>query len=104
MYGTRGILIGIAAALALVAPGAAHANTKTVGDGNDTASALDIRSISHGHKGSRVTHTLRTYGRFSSRLLRGDAVIVFAFDTNGTARSTERFVFVFWASGSLRAV
>jgi hypothetical protein len=104
MRGTGGILIGIAAALALVAPGAAQANTKTVGDGNDTANALDIRSVSHGHKRARLTHTLRTYSRFSARFLRGDNGILFGFDTNGSARSAERFAVIFWAGGRLHAV
>jgi hypothetical protein len=98
----RSALVGVIAVLALAGPESAPANTKTVGDGNDVSIALDIRSVSHGHARSRVTHTLRTYGAFSSRLLQGDNVIVFAFDTNGTARSAERFVFVFWA-GRLRA-
>jgi hypothetical protein len=99
----RGALAGLIAALALAGPGAAEANTKTVGDGNDVASVLDIRSVSHGHAGSRLTHSLRTYASFSARLLRGENVIVFGFDTNNRARSAERFVVVFWAAGRLRA-
>jgi hypothetical protein len=98
----RRALIGVIAVLALAGPESAPADTKTVGDSNDVPTALDIRSVSQGHARSRVTHTLRTYEAFSSRLLQGDNVIVFGFDTNGTARSAERFVFVFWA-GRLRA-
>jgi hypothetical protein len=65
---------------------------------------LDIRSVGQGHKGTRLTHTLRTYGRFSSRFLDGNNGIAFGFDTNGSARSAERFAIVFWAGGRLRSV
>lgn len=90
-------------ALALY-PSTARADSETVSDGNDVATKLDIRSVSQGHKRHSVTHTLRTYGRFSSKSLDGDTGIAFGFDTNGTARSTERFAIVFWGGGRLRAV
>ena len=102
MRTSRRALIGVTVLLALAVAPAAQADTKTVRDGNDVATALDIRSVSQGHARSRVTHSLRTYGAFSSRFLQGDNIIGFGFDTNHTARSAERFVFVFWA-GRLRA-
>jgi hypothetical protein len=105
LMGTRHrALSGVAALLALaVAPAAAQANAKTVGDGNDVATALDIRSVSHGHRGARLTHSIRTYGAFSSRFLSGDNGFLFGFDTNGTPSTAERFVIVFWGGGRLRA-
>jgi hypothetical protein len=105
LMGTRHrALSGVAALLALaVAPAAAQANAKTVGDGNDVATALDIRSVSHGHRGARLTHSIRTYGAFSSRFLSGDNFFVFVFDTDGTRSTAERFVVVFWGGGRLRA-
>jgi hypothetical protein len=97
-------LSSVAVLIALAAsPAAAHANAKTVSDGNDVATALDIRSVSHGHRGARLTHTIRTYGAFSSRFLSGNNAFVFGFDTNRTARTAERFVVVFWGGGRLRA-
>jgi hypothetical protein len=101
---THRALSGVAALLALaVAPATAQANTKTVRDGNDVANSLDIRSVSHGHKGARLTHTIRTYGAFSSSFLSGNNGFAFGFDTNGTARTAERFVVIFWGGGRLRA-
>lgn len=95
---------GVAALLTLaVAPATAQANTKTVSDGNDVAIALDIRSVSQGHNGARLTHSIRTYGTFSSSFLRGDNAFLLGFDTNGTASTAERFVIVFWGGGRLRA-
>jgi hypothetical protein len=97
-------LSGVAALLALaVVPATAQANTKTVGDGNDVATALDIRSVRHGHSGARLTHSIRTYGAFSSRFLSGENAFVLGFDTNGTPSTPERFVVVFWGGGRLRA-
>jgi hypothetical protein len=90
--------------VALALPAIAEADTKTVRDGDDVANALDIRSVSQGHSGTRLTHTLRTYGHFAGRFLNGDNAIGFGFDTNRTASSLERFVVVFWANGALRAV
>jgi len=97
-------LSGVAALLTLaVAATTAQANTKTVSDGNDVATALDIRSVSQGHNGARLTHSIRTYGTFSSSFLRGDNAFLLGFDTNGTVSTAERFVVVFWGGGRLRA-
>ena len=97
-------LSGVAALLVLaIVPATAQANRKTVSDGNDVATALDIRSVTHGHSGARLTHTIRTYGTFSSRFLSGNNAFLFGFDTNGTPSTAERFVVVFWSGGRLRA-
>lgn len=91
--------------VALVLPASAFADGKRVSDPNDVAHALDIRSVAHGHAGRRITHTLTTFGSFSSSFLRGgDNFVGFGFDTNGSRSTAERFVFVFWARGALRAV
>lgn len=72
-------------------------------DGNDVSGPLDIKRVTQGHAGSSVTHTLTTFAPFASSLLRQPYGITFQFDTNRSARSFERFVFVFWANGRLRA-
>jgi hypothetical protein len=104
----KGKLVVFSAVCALtvsaLAPALARADTGAVRDGNDVAMRLDIRSVAQGHKGTALTHTLRTYRGFSSRFLGGDNGVLFAFDTNGSARSAERFVVVFWSGGRLRAV
>jgi hypothetical protein len=104
MSGRRALLTGVAALTVLAAPATAKADEITVRDGNDVSTKLDIRSVSQGHTGRRLTHSLRTYGSFSSRFLDGNNLIAFGFDTNGSARSAERFAVVFWAGGRLRAV
>ncbi len=97
-------MVVVVVVAALVAPATAQANRKTVADGDDVSGSLDIRSVSHGHRGTRLTHTLRTYAPFAGRLLRNDNVIGFAFDTSGTRSSVERYAFVFWESGRLHAI
>jgi len=97
-------LLALLATLALAIPATAWANAETFSDGNDVAGPLDIRSVSMGHAGGRMTHTLRTFDGFSGRLLDGNSLVAFAFDTNDTASSIERLAVVFWANGSLRCV
>ncbi len=97
-------LLAVLAALSSASPAPAQGSTDTVADGDDVAGPLDVRSVSHGHRGARLTHTLRTYGAFPGRLLAGDNAVVFAFDTNNRRSSFERGAVVFWANGRLRAV
>ena len=69
--GGRGRWFAVAAATLVVLAGAetAAAGTNTVRDGNDRPGRLDIRTASQGHAGSRVTHTIRTFGRWPTALL-----------------------------------
>jgi hypothetical protein len=71
MVGGRGRWFALAAATLAVLAGAetAAAGTNTVRDGNDRPGRLDIRTASQGHAGSRVTHTIRTFGRWPTALL-----------------------------------
>ncbi|MGH3092072.1 MAG: hypothetical protein ACRDOG_07070 [Gaiellaceae bacterium] len=101
-----GFLAAVVAGLVVAAaPSAASADTRAVADGNDVAGPLDIRRATHGHAGSRaVTHSVTTFRRFASSFLRGENAFTFHFDTNGRPARFERFVFVFWANGRLRAL
>jgi hypothetical protein len=71
MVGGRGRWFVLAAATLAVLAGAetAAAGTNTLRDGNDRPGRLDIRAASQGHAGSRVTHTIRTFGRWPTSLL-----------------------------------
>jgi hypothetical protein len=71
MVGGRGRWVALAAAALAVLAGAetAAAGTSTARDGNDRPGRLDIRTASQGHAGSRVTHTIRTFGRWPTALL-----------------------------------
>lgn len=51
----------------LLFAGIALADTTEVEDANDTASPLDIRSVTAGHADGRLTYTIETYERFTRR-------------------------------------
>src|SRR5207245_535765 len=62
-----------------VAP-SAHAHHATRSDGNDTPGRLDISSASVGHsETSAVTHTIRTYQRWSPDVLRHGSFFAVGF-------------------------
>ncbi|HYY75176.1 MAG TPA: hypothetical protein VE644_02520 [Gaiellaceae bacterium] len=88
-----------------IASSPAAADTRAVADGNDAPGRLDIRRATQGHAGSRtVTHSVTTSRRFASSFLQGENAFTFHFDTNARPARFERFVFVFWANGRLRAM
>jgi hypothetical protein len=101
-----GFLAGVAAGLVVMAaPSPAAADTRVIADGNDAPGRLDIRRATQGHAGSRtVTHSVTTFRRFASSFLQGENAFTFHFDTNARPARFERFVFVFWANGRLRAM
>lgn len=101
-----GFLAAVGAGFALaIASSPAAADTKAVADGNDVPGPLDIRRATQGHAGSRtVTHSVTTSKRFASSFLQGENAFTFHFDTNARPARFERFVFVFWANGRLRAM
>ncbi|MGH3112411.1 MAG: fibronectin type III domain-containing protein [Gaiellaceae bacterium] len=108
MRGRRagGFLAAVVAGLVVAAaPSPASADRRAIVDGNDVAGPLDIRRATQGHAGSRaVTHSVTTFRRFASSFLRGENAFTFHFDTNDRPARFERFVFVFWANGRLRAL
>jgi hypothetical protein len=97
----------VAAALAVsLSPGPAAADFVSRQDPKDPNGRLDIRRVSHGHAGDdAVTHTIGTYRRFTSRLLRphrrpgGTFVLLMA----APGLADGRIVFLRWRKGSLRA-
>jgi hypothetical protein len=91
-----------ALAVALIAAGNAQADTKRISDGNDRPGRLDIRSASHGHAGSRVVHTISTFGRWPVGLLRRADPGLFAVEisTDGD-RALERVVLVYSLRGRM---
>jgi murein DD-endopeptidase MepM/ murein hydrolase activator NlpD len=101
-----GIRIGIAVSVgvfafqfALALP--AVADVKTVFDGDDTPSPLDIRSAGHGHlDASTVTAKITTWQGFRARALRGPDVVAVGFYRH---RLPYRWLYVFWRAGALRA-
>jgi hypothetical protein len=100
----KGAVAG-ALVLGLVA-GPAAADVVTRKDPKDTLGRLDIRRISHGHAGEdAVTHTITTYGEYSSRLLdwsqRPGGMLLLFID--GVDDGWERIVVVRWRDGRLRA-
>ncbi len=87
----------------------AEADTRRRSDGNDTRGPLDIARIEHGHrvnaKGARqLTHTVRTYGEWRSRLLRRRAFIHLFFQLKGhPGNPEERAVWITYEDGRLQA-
>jgi hypothetical protein len=108
MRGRRagGFLAAFVAGLVVAAaPTSASADRRAIVDGNDVAGPLDIRRTTQGHAGPRaVAHSVTTFRRFASSFLRGENAFTFHFDTNDRPARFERFVFVFWANGRLRAL
>jgi len=92
-----------AAAAFLFAAAPASADTRTFHDGNDVGGPLDIKAATQGHAGSRfVTHSVSTYEPFASSSLQDSTQLAWGFDFAGN-RSIDRFVFVSWTNGALRA-
>lgn len=94
--------VATVAAFALLTPGPGSADTGRVSDPRNRG-PLDIASVSHGNKGTSVTHTVRMYRPFASKLLTGDNGIAFAFDVNKDSEP-EAIVGVLWAHGALRGL
>jgi hypothetical protein len=98
------VLFLLAGALAVAEPEIASASVQSFPDANDVAGKLDIRSVGHGHAGSKLTHVLTTYERWPSSLLVNGNRLVFKIDTNDNWRDgVERTLLVSWKDGELRA-
>jgi hypothetical protein len=100
------VIVGTVGLALVQAPAAADVVTRK--DPKDTAGRLDIRRVSHGHAGEgAVTHTITTYRRFASRLLRphGKATGVLQLWIDGDSDDGwwARQVVVQWRNGRLRA-
>jgi hypothetical protein len=88
----------------LAGPELALAGTSTVQDPNDRPGPLDIRSVSQGHAGERVKHTIRTFGNWPKALLGPDTPNFFALQisTDSDPRP-ERIVVIFSTPGRMVA-
>jgi hypothetical protein len=88
----------------LASPQLALGGTSTVQDPNDRPGPLDIRSVSQGHAGERVKHTIRTFGHWSKALLGPDTPNFFALQvsTDSDPRP-ERIVVIFSTPGRMVA-
>jgi hypothetical protein len=98
----RAVVAGLAVSLVLsLGADPAAADSAYRRDPNDTAGRLDIRRIAHGHAGEdEFTHTVKTYQRFRSRLLRPRRALIAMFVETDAAFMC---VVVVWRNGSLRA-
>ena len=71
----------------------AAADTVARSDGEQTSGSLDIKAVSHGHRGTRLTHTLRTYERWRNRALRDDSSwIALIFDRRPDSLDDDRYL------------
>jgi len=104
-FGLRHVSIFIfTAVFVLLFPAVSRADVKTVKDGHESRSPLDIASVSQRHNGSGdLVHIIHTYSPFSSRLLRGGNGVALAFDTNNNGK-LDRIAAVLWVEGALRGV
>ena len=94
-----------AAALALAASAElAAAGTTTVADGNDRPGPLDIRSVSQGHAGTKVRHTISTFANWPKSLLGPTTpnflLLEFSTDSDPTP---ERALIIFSSGGRMIA-
>jgi hypothetical protein len=100
----RAFALTAVALLALVGAEAARAGTTTVPDGNDSRGRLDIKSVSQGHSGTKVTHTIKTFARWPKSLLDEQHSNSFLMLINTDRdRVIERFVFIITTRGRLAA-
>ncbi|MGH3012292.1 MAG: hypothetical protein ACRDMY_10730 [Gaiellaceae bacterium] len=101
---SRALAVAAVALFALVGAEAASAGANTVQDGNDRPGRLDIRSVSQGHSGGKVTHTIRTFGRWPKSLLdeRHSNSFLVLINTDSDAR-VERFVVIITVRGRVTA-
>ena len=104
-FRTSALLALLAAGVCLSLAGPAQANVLTRSDGNDTRGPLDIRSASHGHAGSLVTHTIRTFAPWSKAVVGPRTPNAFAVfvSTDGDA-APERIVLAFSSGGRMVAL
>jgi hypothetical protein len=101
---SRALVVTAAALVALVGAEVARAGKSTVQDGNDTSGRLDIRSVSQGHSGAKLTHTIKTFGRWPSSLLDEQHSNSFLILLNTDSdRVVERIVFIITTRGRLAA-
>jgi hypothetical protein len=102
--GGRWALAGALVAGVLVWAVPAHAHVQTVADRNDRPGPLDIRSARHAHSGSKVTHTITTFGAWRPALLglRTPNFFALSISTDGDAPA-ERVVVVYSAGGRVTA-
>lgn len=100
----RWVALAAATLAGLAGAETAPAGTNTVRDGNDRPGRLDIRAVSQGHAGSRVTHTIRTFGRWPTALLGPSTpnyfLLVISTDSD---RAPERLVLIISTPGRLVA-
>jgi hypothetical protein len=85
--------------------GTAQANVVTRPDRNDTSGPLDIRSASHGHAGTALTHTIRTFGTWSRAVVGPRTPNAFLlFVSTDADRAAERVVLVFASASRMVAL
>ena len=71
----------------------AGADTRARSDGDRTSGPLDIKTVSHGHRVTRLTHTLRTYEGWRNRALRDDSSwIALIFDRRRDSLDDDRYL------------
>ncbi|HWM13155.1 MAG TPA: hypothetical protein VNO56_01600 [Gaiellaceae bacterium] len=101
----RALLVAVAAGVGLGLTGTAQANVVTRPDGNDTSGPLDIRSASHGHAGTAVTHTIRTFGTWSRAVVGpGTPNAFLLFVSTDADPAAERVVLVFASASRMVAL
>jgi len=100
------IAIGILLAHVLIV--ASLATVKGMPDADDTSGRLDVRTIRHAHHRSEdserfFVHDVRTYAKWSSRLLNRDATEVTVWFDNGGGSDADRVVYIDFRGGRLQA-
>ena len=95
------LLVALAITLLLAFPSVASESHRR--DPNDAHGPLDIRRISHGHKGDLVWHKVVMRSSWGPQALRGADQIRFQFSTDGEDRFDEVNASVDLKDGELRA-
>lgn len=77
----------------------AGADTVARSDSDRTSGPLDIKTVAHGHQGTRLTHTLQTYEGWRNRALRDDSSwIALIFDRRADSLDDDRYLQIDYSS------
>jgi hypothetical protein len=98
----RPLAVAAAALAFFAAAEAGYAGTSTVPDADDVVGPLDIKSVSQGHSGAKVVHTIRTFATWRVGVLAPSTPNYFLLELSTDADAApERSVLVFSRAGHM---
>src|SRR5262245_39436999 len=101
----RPLAVAAAVLAFLACAGTGRAGTSTLPDADDVVGALDIESVSQGHAGKRVVHTIRTFAAWPVSVLAPSTPNYFLLEfSTDPDPAPERSVLVYAQRGHMVAI